>query len=177
MSMCIWCGKKLFTSARKDTIYCSGACKVAAHRSGIPTPMLKTARWINWDSNKRPINPANGNAASSTNPETWTSHAEARNASKRIGFVLGQGIGCIDLDHCITANKALTPAAQELVEYYPDNWIEISPSGDGLHIWGTAPEMKGIRREWHGQQIEFYTTWRYITVTGRTWQKGSLQPL
>lgn len=139
--------------------------------------MLKTPRWVNWDPQKRPLNPSNGHWASSTNPDTWGTHAEARCKKRRIGFVLGAGIGCIDLDHALSANGTLTPGAQALVDYYPDNWVEISPSGDGLHIWGTAPEVNGLRRTWRGQSIEFYTQGRYITVTGNTWRRGKLLPL
>lgn len=91
--------------------------------------------------------------------------------------MLGNGIGCIDLDHCINPDGTLTYGAQKIVDHYPHNWIEISPSGTGLHIWGTAPERAGFKREWHGQSIEFYSKSRFITITGRTWQAGQLLPL
>lgn len=139
--------------------------------------MLHTPRWVNWDANKRPVNPNTGTWASSTNPSTWGTFHQARRESRHIGYVLGEGIGCIDLDHALSADGTLTPGAQALVDYYPDNWVEISPSGNGLHIWGTAPEVRGLRRTWRGQSIEFYTQGRYITVTGNTWRRGKLLPL
>lgn len=136
------------------------------------------SRWVNWDTTKRPINPHTGHPASVTNPHTWANLDTARQRDPtHIGYVLGGGIGCIDLDHCIHPDGTLTPGAQAIVDHYPDSWIEVSPSGEGLHIWGTAPELKGLRRTWHGQTIEFYSKSRYITITGHTWQPGTLQPL
>ena len=177
MRTCPWCGRELFSSARKDTVYCGTTCRVAAHRSGIPSAMLTEPRWVNWDANKRPTNPQNGHLAKTNDSTTWTSHGQAIKKAKRIGYVLGNGIGCIDLDHAITNDGTITPAAQAILDFYPHNWIEKSPSGHGFHIWGTAPETKGIRRNWHEQNIEFYSVGRYITITGKTWQKGQLLPL
>lgn len=139
--------------------------------------MLTEPRWVNWDANKRPTNPQNGHLAKTNDSTTWTSHGQAIKKAKRIGYVLGNGIGCIDLDHAITNDGTITPAAQAILDFYPHNWIEKSPSGHGFHIWGTAPETKGIRRNWHEQNIEFYSVGRYITITGKTWQKGQLLPL
>lgn len=139
--------------------------------------MLTQTRWVNHDDTKRPICPFTGSSASSTDPMTWGTYPQARERDSRIGYVLGNGIGCIDLDHAIQTDGTLTPGAAAIVAHYPDSWIEVSPSGQGLHIWGYAPEQKGFRREWHGQAIEFYSMGRYITVTGRTWQAGTLQNL
>lgn len=177
MRTCPWCGKELFSSARKDTIYCGTACRVATHRSGIPLQMLQEHRWVNWDNHKRPINPTNGHLAKSNDPYTWANHGMAVKKAKKIGFMLGGGIGCIDLDHAIRDDGSITTGAQAILDFYPENWIEISPSGKGFHIWGTAPESKGIRRNWHNQNVEFYSTGRYITITCKTWQKGQLLPL
>ena len=48
-------------------------------------------------------------------------------------------------------------------------WIEISPGGDGLHIWGLMPERAGIRVRGI-MNAEAYSQGRYITVTGRTFR-------
>lgn len=116
--------------------------------------------------------------ASSTNPNTWTSHAAA-SASDRgvgLGFVLGEGIGCIDLDHCLVDGKA-NEAAAEFVARYPGSFIEVSPSGDGLHIWGLREEQPGTKRMIDGLSVETYSAGRYITVTGNVFQAGALLPL
>lgn len=176
--VCANCGHQMRPRTRSHALYCSTRCRVAAHRKNtIPRQMRTHNRWINHDSAKRPINPRTGRLASSTNPDTWSSYTQARSTRRPLGYVLGDGIGCIDLDHCIHADGTLTPAAQTIVNFYPHNWIEISPSGHGLHIWGTATPQPGFKREWRGQMIEFYSRGRYITITGRTYQHGTLEKL
>lgn len=163
---------------RSHARFCSTKCRVASHRANaIPAEMRETDRWVNHDEAKRPLDPETLKSASVTTPHTWGSYESARANQKPIGYVLGRGIGCIDLDNCIKPDGTLTPAAQEIVDYYPENWIEISPSGTGLHIWGTAIEQKGFKRTWRGQTVEFYSRARYITITRRTYQRGKLAQL
>lgn len=139
--------------------------------------MAGAARWVCHDGAKRPIRPDTGGLASVGDPVTWGTLEAARERSERIGFVLGDGIGCIDLDHCLDEAGRPSEAAAELVEFYAGSYIEVSPSGRGLHIWGTAPERRGFRRTWKGQAVEFYSMGRYITVTGRVFRPGRLLPL
>lgn len=121
---------------------------------------------------------AAGAYASSTNPDTWTTFHEANTSTVGVGlgYVLGDGIGCIDLDHCILGGK-LDYEAEIFIDNYPGNYIEVSPSGDGLHIWGAAAEAPGTKRNINGLSIERYSTGRYITITGNVYQHGALLPL
>lgn len=139
--------------------------------------MLRRPRWIRYAPDKTPLR-INGRHASSTDPATWSTYAEAlgSRAGIGLGYVLGDGIGCIDLDHCLTEN-GLVPVAADFIAAYSRHYIEISPSGDGLHIWGAADEQKGTRRAINGLHLERYSVGRYITVTGNVYQHGSLQPL
>lgn len=139
--------------------------------------MLMATRWVNHDETKRPLCPFTGGSASSTDPMTWGTYEQARERSTLIGFVLGQGIGCIDLDGALNADGTLTEGAAAIVAHYPRSYIEVSPSGRGLHIWGLAPEQRGFRRTWRGQAVEFYSQGRYITVTGQVFQAGKLHNL
>lgn len=139
--------------------------------------MLARERWVNHVS-KRPVCPSTGAWASVTDPTTWgTFKAASARDSERLGYVLGDGIGCIDLDHCLDDEGRPNAPAAELIEFYARSYIEISPSGRGLHIWGTSPERGGFKRTWKGQPVEYYSTGRYITVTGRVFRPGSLLPL
>lgn len=115
-----------------------------------------------------------GRPASSTNPATWSTYREAKRSTvgDGLGFVLGGGIACLDLDHCLIGGRA-TPAAQAVLDRVPGAYVEISPSGDGLHVWGRAPEQPGRRRA----GIEAYSVGRYITVTGEVFQPGGLADL
>ena len=47
-------------------------------------------------------------------------------------------------------------------------YIETSPSGDGLHIWGRCAPRAGVRTRGL-VTAEAYSRDRYMTVTGRPW--------
>lgn len=144
----------------------------------VPVELLQQSRWVNHNQSKIPINPKTFAYASSTNPATWSDYNTAvGNAPLPLGFMLGNGVGCIDLDYCLGLDGELSAGAKEIIDLYPGNWIEVSPSGRGLHVWGLAGEMPGIKRVWKQQKIEFYSVGRYITITGETFQAGRLLPL
>lgn len=115
--------------------------------------------------------------ASVTDPTTWSSFEASSATGAPLGFVLGDGIGCIDLDGCLDEHGIPNDAARTLLAYYAGSYVEVSPSGRGLHIWGTAAPQRGFKRTWRGQQIEFYSQGRYITITGNVFQHGILAPL
>lgn len=81
-----------------------------------------------------------------------------------LGFALGDGIGCIDLDHCVD-DGVLADWAAAILDRLPATYTEVSPSGHGLHIWGRIPERPGRRVG----NVEVYSAGRYITVTGNRW--------
>lgn len=175
--LCAYCANEILSVRNRRTVFCSVRCRVASHRNPVPVELREEPRWVNWSPKKVPLDPKTGLAASSTNPLSWADYDTARSASQRVGFVLGDGIACIDIDGCLDADGRPNEATQKILELYPHNYIEISPSGNGLHIWGYAPEMTGFRKVWQGQIIEFYSRSRYITVTANPYQRGTLQPL
>lgn len=89
--------------------------------------------------------------------------------------MLGDGIGCVDLDHCLVGGVP-TAAARAFLAALPPTYIEISPSGDGLHVWGLLPEGRGRVRNVNGLSTEAYSTGRFITITGLPF-KGSVPHL
>jgi hypothetical protein len=110
---------------------------------------------------------ANGRAAKSTDPSTWTTFDDACDALILgdfcgIGFVLGEGLHGIDLDDCIDEN-GLSPLAQEILVRV-DGYAEISPSGTGLKIL-TRTDLERARTD-HGQGVELYLDGRYFALTG-----------
>ena len=158
--------------------YCGQRCRKAASRARAnapiaPSEMTSMRRWVRWRPVRRggrwtklPTTVA-GTPASSTNPATWTSFEEAvSDPKRRIGFVLGDGIGCIDLDHCLIDGH-LTEGASEILSTLPATWVEVSPSGDGLHIWGRFSKSGRSVGTFMGQSVEIYSASRYITVTGQ----------
>ena len=118
-----------------------------------------------------------GKYASSTNPDTWST-LDVVAVAKRgagMGFVLnGDGIVCLDLDHCLVDGQLL-PWARPIVEALPDTWIEISPSGDGLHVWGTGDTEVGRNLPVAGGRVEVYSQGRYITVTETPWNGAPMK--
>jgi primase-polymerase (primpol)-like protein len=156
---------------RADARYCSGRCRVAALRSRpkLPTELVERHRWIRRSRAKIPLT-YDDHIASSTNPSTWCSFDLANNSTAGVGlgFVLnGDGIVCIDIDHCI-ANGQVADWAQGFMDTLPATYVETSPSGDGLHIWGTGSLPFGGRRiKITGGELEVYGDGRYLTVTGQ----------
>lgn len=152
---------------RAGARFCSTKCRVYfSRRPKLPVEMTKTARWVRRTSTKRPIT-VTGRPASSTNSDTWASFTAADKAAVGVGlgFVLGEGIGCIDLDHCFVDGE-LAGWAQEIVDRCPATFMEVSQSGDGLHIFGLLPEGGGRNMRDGVRSVEFYSTGRYIAVTG-----------
>jgi primase-polymerase (primpol)-like protein len=160
---------------RRHALTCSTRCRVARLRAlALPIELTGRRRWVRYSDRKVPLTIA-GVAASSTDPATWCSYQRAK-ASKvgvGIGFVLnGDGIVCLDLDHCIVDGRLSAPA-ERLLAAVPDTYIEISPSGAGLHVWGYGRLERGRRTVVEGQALEAYGTGRYITVTGKRWSSST----
>lgn len=172
---CEVCGEPLALAGRgRMPRFCSTRCRVVAHRrkAKLPAELLTAARWVRHDA-KRPIT-SSGAPASSTDPATWTDYATAAGsrAGDGLGFVLGGGFACLDLDHCLVDGQPGAHAAAVL-NRLPGAYVEISPSGDGLHVWGRAPELPGRRHA----SLEAYSAGRFITVTRRVHRAGGLVDL
>lgn len=166
------------TLARADARFCSGACRIAAHRAAkrapFPAEMVAAERWLRWRpvrrgsrTTKKPVTVA-GRAASSTDPSTWSSFdaARASSAGAGLGFALGAGVGCIDLDHCIRPDGSLEPWAERILAACPPTFMEVSQSGTGIHIFGLLPEAPGRNLRSFGVKVEVYSTGRFMAVTG-----------
>lgn len=141
---------------------------------------LKTQmRWVCFDKDKTPINPYTGSFASSTDPKTWTTYAQAKSAAQRfraagVGFVFnGDGIVGIDLDDClerisVDENGEAAYDRTHFAKYIMEHGIsyaEVSPSKTGIHIIGTAKISKAIKTKLHDIGVEVYSTARYFTYT------------
>lgn len=175
------CGEELAIGIRqgRPRRYCSAACRKRAwrQRRAVPRKMRVTPRWVRWtleprgDKMTKVPRQLNGRHASSTNSRTWASFGAARASSvgEGLGWVLGAGIGCIDLDDCIVDGKVL-PWAAEIIRKYQRRalLIERSWSGAGVHIFLRMKPGAG-RRIRDGRNIEVYPpdSGRYIAVTGR----------
>lgn len=163
---------------RKDAIFCSQKCGTYFRRKSPKFPRVLTSRprWVRWKSVQRgpratkvPLMP-NGKYASSTNAETWRAYSTTRESSvgNGLGFVLnGDGISCIDLDDVIR-DGVLDPRARKLLGEVSPFYVEISPSGRGVHAWvrEASPTGRQVYSQDDGLRVEWYSTGRYMTMTG-----------
>jgi putative DNA primase/helicase len=145
----------------------------------IPDYFRARPQWVCWKreerdgkSTKVPYQ-TNGEPASTTDPSTWTSmlFAAAAYIEKRcdgIGYVISadEQIVAVDLDHVINVVDELEPAAAEIVQAL-DSYTEISPSGEGVHVYafGTKPGNR-CKANVGKFAAEMYDGVRYLTFTG-----------
>lgn len=147
--------------ARADARFCSTRCRVAAHRAKHSlTAEMAGKRWTRADG-KRPIR-ADGRWASSTKPWTWATFADVQSgAGDGFGVMLGDGLGCYDLDHVTDEHVAafLATVAEPVL------LVERSQSGRGAHVFIAAPEASGWKRTINGVSVERYAAGRFIRTT------------
>jgi len=171
MRECNFCGKSI-VRRNAQARFCSDKCRNYARlrrlRSPLPEQLTEKDRWVRRTRSKVPLT-VTGEPASSTDPATWSTYSAAAASRKGIGlgFVLGDGIACVDLDHVVTGD-GIDARALALIEKIKPFYVELSPSGDGLHAWLTSPSPTGRKRyrQEDGLSVEWYDSDRYITVTG-----------
>lgn len=151
-------------------------------------------RWINWkyevvDGKKTKVPyQINGKVkASSTDPTTWSTYEDIEKSSSNIGIVFTPDkllLG-IDLDHCVkdgiiidamsekgkgsivlTTKEKLNNIVEEANTY-----TEISPSGEGLHLFLIIKEPLQLIANKH-EPYECYTSGRYFTVTNSPFKEA-----
>lgn len=156
--------------------YCSAACKQAAYRArhglGVfPAEMRFRNQWVR-RSGKKPLQ-VSGVNASSTDPGTWASFAAvcASRVGDGLGVMLGNGLGCLDLDHCIRGGVVAPWALAAIEKAENVVFVEVSLSGDGLHVFRLCEEAPGRRfPQPGGGAIEVYSRARFIACTGNVWR-------
>lgn len=146
----------------------------------IPQDLKAIPRWVLWRNVQRskpdgtkvwaklPIS-CSGQAASSTNPDTWSTYDDVADEMimgtyDGIGLILGDDVQGIDLDDCRDpATGELTELAQEVLENV-DGYAEVSPSGTGIKLFSkTNLDASRTKKE---AGVELYRDGRYFTVTG-----------
>lgn len=131
---------------------------------------LKTlGQWVGYDTHKVPKCPHTGGNASTNNPATWGTAAQAWDAKRRRGwagigyvFTIGAGVVGVDLDDCIDGDGQLSPFARDVIGIL-SSYTETSPSGRGVHVLVAGQIPQSVKMP----GIEIYNELRYFTVTGR----------
>jgi len=150
----------------------------------VPEELRELDQWIVWryeerdgDWTKIPYVPYTPYRASSTNPTDWRPFDEAADAYRAsvsdstrpyggVGFVFTEDdpYAGLDLDHARNPKTGeIAPWVQEILERVEGGYVEISPSGRGIHIIVRAEVRNGGIRKGN---VEMYSRGRYFTVTG-----------
>jgi len=146
--------------------------------NNIPLELRTTPRWVVWkhegSAEKIPYSAKTGHKVNITKADAGSEFGVAckRYASGRfsgIGFILnGDGIFAADLDDCVTDGR-IDPRADEVLQLLGSGYLEYSPSGRGVHMWGRCVTgSDGRRGEVNGISVELYSDRRYITVTSES---------
>ena len=142
----------------------------------IPAQMADRPRWVLWRATaagaKIPFCARRGKPLDITERAAGCSLFRAREAFAAgdwsgIGFVLaGEGVVAVDLDDCLDGGIPNAVASVVLREF-PGAYVEISPSGMGLHVFGASAEQRSAVLDLSHLRVELYAAKRFITVTGR----------
>ncbi len=145
----------------------------------IPRYLKRHAVWMltkgEWDGDSFKKEPYTIGYHKRASWQRWSNHHsfEAVKAEYECGGYIGvvfvltkkARVVCIDIDHAFEADDiTYLPKVQEIVDMFPNTYIERSLRGKGIHIFalGTAPSGKSRK----DLGIELYPHSRYIAVTG-----------
>ena len=170
----------------------------------VPEDLKQKKRWVAWGPDPKTERPkcpliisAKERRASTRKPETWSGFAAASafygkyGDGKTLGvgyvFALEDGLIYVDLDDVLDEHGELRAWAKPFVEPFVSRaYIELSPSGRGLHVIGrgTLPEGLGGGKmnfpqhasEWAKAkekvpEVAIFSHGKYTTITGRVWKK------
>jgi len=144
----------------------------------VPNELKVLSHWVCWrletrdgDPTKVPYCVATGRRASTTDPGTWSTFADAVAAVASydgIGFVLTGDFVGFDFDGMLSESGEAEPYVLEILRLLKNPYAELTPSGRGLRCYVAAPLPPGGNR-WTRDHygIEVYTEKRYFCVTGK----------
>ncbi len=148
----------------------------------IPEELTERPQWVCWRLETRsgrptkvPYTPGTERRASSTDLVTWAAFEEAAAAYEAgeppydgIGFVFCSAdpfVG-VDVDDCVDPESGEISAwAQKIISRVQEGYVEISPSGTGIHIIVQGSVRGGGMRK---GKVEMYGRGRFFTITGRS---------
>lgn len=161
----------------------------------IPPELKQNASFCLWKYEKRsgkktkvPYNPKNGQMARTNDPSSFSDFATVMKAYAMggwdgIGYRVAEGIGAIDIDHCIREDGSLNDVAASILGFFPDAYFEKSPSGTGLRgFFKLNPDFAYdktvyyINNRKHGLEVYLPgATNRFVTVTGDMYRAGTVE--
>ena len=152
---------------------------IEVNPEGIPELLKALPFWINWkpvfvDGKAKKL-PTYGEAVLrgqywETAGRTFGDALRTIPAHGGLSLLLSQqnDLACIDIDDCAPGDLRL----QKILKLVPGAWCDLSPSGNGVHVWGFLPDKQSYllpgRKTigYCGKEYEWYGSGRGITVTG-----------
>ncbi len=144
----------------------------------IPSELKSRSNWVLWkrtrEGKKPPYSASTGKAIDITEPNVGTTFEQAINTLHRlgkfdgVGYILnGTGLVGIDIDDCL-GDETETSDAFEFLKAIGCKYIEVSPSGKGLHGLGFCEEIISAKiGKYKSAKVEVYASKRYLTITGQ----------
>ena len=150
-------GPSSISSLEVDSSNC-GMIKINADT--VPSELKKLKQWVMWKREIRNGKPTkvpytvNNVPAKADDPATWNSFDACLQALSSTGkyhfsgigfeFSKTSGITGIDIDHCLNPDTGLIEdwAAEKVRQF--NSYAEVSPSGEGLHIFVTGVKRWGV---------------------------------
>lgn len=112
-----------------------------------PVDPLCSSYWLGWE-------------------DAWTLVTTGQADGVGLAVTPDLGVVIIDLDACVRLDGTLSETAQEVLRTFPDAYVEVSPSGCGLHVVLSGSCSGGWRRQ---PGVEILDR-GFVTVTGRSWR-------
>lgn len=136
-------------------------------------------RWVAWKMQVRQGKKTklpyqiNGKLASSTDPLTWSTYDDVKKYSENIGIVFtpDKKLLGIDIDHCLK-NSEIEHEQKEAIEKFieeANSYCEVSPSGEGLHLFLDLSEPLELTSNKRAP-YEAYSSGRYFTFTNQPYK-------
>lgn len=152
---------------------------VIVQPDSIPRELQERPYWACWHTTKKPLQAKTGLPSARVNVVgDWVDFDSAKVAffsqsAWGMGTLLnGDGLAVVDIDGCIHDGK-IEPLAIAVLRDLGVGFVEISPSGTGLHGWGFASGSFRTRLKVRGLEVEFFSHSRFMTVTGcALWNDG-----
>ena len=165
----------------------------------IPEVLKSSCSFCVWRKEKRngkptkiPYDPKTGQLARTNDPSTFSDFATTMKTYALgtgshhwdgIGFRVSDGIGAIDIDHCIRTDGSLNDVAASILSFLKNAYFERSPSGTGLRGFFrldsdfTYDKTKYyINNRRFGLEVYFPgVTNRFVTLTGDVYRTGEVE--
>jgi hypothetical protein len=131
---------------------------------------------------------ADGRKAAANRPGDWATFDTATAAFESMGdkfggvgrIVTGGPFAAIDFDGALDETGELSREVADIIGALPGAFVEVSPSGRGLHAWMKGHFPAGHKNRFtlpDGARVEFYDSAdvRFLTLTGNTYgRRGEL---